>query len=250
MASPIAAFITEPDMEQEKPVGRLLGILLLVHLAGGLILPYVLIDRAMAPAGSVIENAAQHATYVRTAVVLFIAAAGLVLTIAITAWPVFRQHDERLAIAFVALAAANLALQLVESGTVLTLVSLGNELAANAGDAALQAAGTAAVFARRWAHFTQLLTVVSWLFVLYLTLWRTALVPRLLAALGMLTTLLQITGVPARAILGLDLIMPLAMPLAPVHVALACWLIARGLQARDRLDVRIAHADIAPLSSR
>jgi len=250
MASPIAAFIAEPDMEQEKHVGRLLGVLLLVHLAGGLILPYVLLDLAMAPAGSVIENAAQHAVYVRTAVVLFIAAAGLVLTIAITAWPVFRQHHERLALAFVALAAANLALQLVESGTVLTLVSLGNELAANAGDAALQAAGTAAVLARRWAHFTQLLTVVSWLFVLYLTLWRTALVPRLLAALGMLTTLLQITGVPARAILGFDLIMPLAMPLAPVHVALACWLIVKGLRARARPEAHIGHPDLARLSSR
>ena len=235
MTAPIPTSITQTDMEQEKRVGRLLGIFLLVHLIGGLILPYVLLDSAMAPAGTVIENAAQHSVYVRTAVVLFIAAAGLVLTIAITAWPVFRRHDERLAIAFLALATANLALQLVESGMALTLVSLGDQLAANAGDAApLHAAGTVAVFARRWVHFTQLLTVVSWLFVLYLTLWRTALVPSLLAALGMLTIVLQMTGVPARAIMGFDLIMPLAMPLAPVHVALAFWLIVKGLHARVR----------------
>jgi hypothetical protein len=82
--------------------------------------------------------------------------------------------------------------------------------------------------ARRWAHFTQLLTVVGWLFLLYLILWRSALAPRLIAAAGMATTLLQIAGVPARAILGYGMIPEMAMPLAPVHLALALWLIVKG----------------------
>lgn len=224
--------IVAPEMR----VGRLLGILLLLHLISGLVLPYVLIGAAMAPPDLVVEQAAAHAVNLRTAVVLFMLGAGLVLTIAIAAWPVFRQQSERLAIAFLALAAANLSLQLVESGTVLTILSLSERLGANAGDAAmLQAGGMAAAFARRWAHYTQLLIVVSWMFVLYLTLWRTALVPRLLAALGMVATLLQIASVPTRAIMGLDVIMELAMPLAPVHVALALWLIVNGVRTSPRV---------------
>jgi len=221
----------EGTMAPETRVGRLLGILLLVHLLGGLILPYVLLGTATSPSASVLETAAAHAVNVRTAVVLFLLAAGLVLTIAIVAWPLFRQHDERLALALVALAAANLPLQLVESGTVLTILSLSGGFPTGAGDAGiLQAAAAAASFARRWAHYTHLLTVVSWLFVLYLALWRAALVPRLLAALGMATTVLQIVGVPARAILGFGAIMELAMPLAPVHMMLSLWLIVKGLR--------------------
>jgi hypothetical protein len=217
----------------EKRVGRLLGVLLLLHLAGGLILPYVLLDTAMTPPSLVLGKAAARAVNLRAAVVLFVLAAGLVLTIAIAAWPVFRQRSERLAIAFLALAVANLPLQLVESGAVLTILSLGEQFAAKAGDAAtlqLQATAVAAVYARRWAHYTQLLTVVGWLFFLYLILWRGALAPRLLAALGMVTTLLQITGVPARAILGFGLVMELAVPLGPVHAALALWLMIKGLR--------------------
>jgi hypothetical protein len=222
----------------ETRTGRVLGVLLLAHLAGALILPYVLLGTAMTSPGAVLENAAAHASNLRTAVVLFIFGAALVITIAIAAWPVFRRHDERLALAFLALAVANLPLQLVESGTVLTTLSLSNQLAANADNAAmLQAAGAAVALARRWAHFTQLATVVSWLFILYVTLWRTALVPRVLAALGMVTTLLQIAGVPARAILGWGIITELAMPLAPVHIALALWLIVKGMRvAPGRID--------------
>jgi hypothetical protein len=94
----------------------------------------------------------------------------------------------------------------------------------------LQVVGTAAGSARRWAHYTQLLTVVSWLFLLYLTLWRTSLVPRAIALAGMAATVLQIAGVPARMMLGYAPIMQMAMPLAPVHLTLAVWLIVKGLR--------------------
>ena len=215
-------------MTPQSRVGRLLGVLLLVHLLCGLILPYVLLGPAMPTPGSPGDAAAAHAGSVRVAVFLFVLGAGLVLAIGIAAWRVFRTSDEPLATAFLALAIANLPLQLVESGTVLTILGLAERFAERAADPAMLAVGAAAVMARRWAHYTQLLTVVSWLFLLYLTLWRTRLVPRVLAALGMGTTLLQIAGVPTRAFLGLPLMMELAMPLAPVHAALALWLIVKG----------------------
>jgi hypothetical protein len=43
-------------------------------------------------------------------------------------------------------------------------------------------------------------------------------------------TLLQIAAVPARAILGYSIITELAMPLGPVHAALALWLTVRGMR--------------------
>jgi len=218
-------------MMPDRRVGHLLGVLLLLHFFLGLILPYVLLDAALVPP-SFLESAAADAAGVRGAVGLFILAAVLVLGIAIAAWPLLRADVERLAMALLALAIANVSLQLVESGALLTMLSLSQDFAiANGGDISrLQAAGAVASAARKWAHYTQLLTVVSWLFLLYVTLWRTALVPRLLAAAGMVTTALQIVGVPVRGLLGYPPIMEMAMPLAPVHVMLAAWLIVKGVR--------------------
>jgi hypothetical protein len=230
-------------MVPEKRVGRVVGLLLLLHFVAALVVPYILLDRALAQ--PFLVNAGSHAALVRTAVILFMLGAALVLAVAIAAWPVFRVHTERLGIAFMAIAVANASLQLVESGTLLTMLSLSEQFATRAAADAtvLQAAGAAAQTARRSAHYTQLLTVVTWLFVLYLILWRTALVPRLVAAAGILTTLLQIAGVPARAILGYGPVMAMAMPLAPVHLVSALWLIVKGFGATVRRKQGIRTAE-------
>ncbi|CAN5895383.1 hypothetical protein BH20GEM1_BH20GEM1_06790 [soil metagenome] len=60
---------------------------------------------------------------------------------------------------------------------------------------------------------------------------RSRVVPRALAALGVIG-LLQITGVPLRALMGLAPETRLAMPLAPAYVALAVWLIVKGFEER------------------
>jgi hypothetical protein len=213
----------------QKRIGRVLGVLILLHLIGGLMLPYILIGTATSPAGAMIDQAAANAAALRTAVALFLAAAALVLAIALSAWPVVRPRGEPLAIVFLALAVANLPLQLVESASVMTILSLSDQLQTAGGDAALRAAGAAAVVARRWAHFTHLLTVVLWMFVLYLILWRTRLVPRALAGLGMIATVMQIAGVPVQAFFGRGLITEMAMPLGPIHLALALWLMVKGI---------------------
>ncbi|HSL19919.1 MAG TPA: DUF4386 domain-containing protein [Vicinamibacterales bacterium] len=218
-------------MTPAKRVGRTIGVLLLVHLVGGLTLPYIVLNAAIAP--GFLASAAAHAFQVRTTVLLLLASGAITLGIAITAWPVFRQYSERLALCFLALAIANFSLQAVESGTVLSMLSLSQEYAgAGADDAAVQTVATAVASARWWAHLTQLITVVSWLFVLYALLWRTAIVPRTLAALGMITTLLQIAGVPLRAFLGYEILVEMGMPLAPVHTALALWLMVKGFDER------------------
>jgi hypothetical protein len=73
--------------------------------------------------------------------------------------------------------------------------------------------------------------MVIWMFVLFLAFWRAALIPRVLAAFGMLTTLMQITGItlpqfipyptPPMNVMGL--------PLAFAYVAIAGWLMVKGL---------------------
>jgi hypothetical protein len=216
-------------MPSTRNVGRIVGALLLLHLVGGLTLPYILLNRVLASPG-LLENAAQNAFYLRAPVFLFLLGAGVTLGISIAAFPVLRQYSYRPALCLLALAIANLPLQLVESGMVLSMLSLSQPHAAGgtADGTMLQVVATA----RRWTHYTQLLTVVTWIAVLYAALGRAVLIPRVLAVLGVVACALQLTGVPLRAFLGYGVLTEMAIPLAPAYVALALWLLIKGFDER------------------
>ena len=83
-------------MESAKSAGRMVGLLLLVHLVAGLMLPYILLKPAMA-SPSFIENAAANSVLVRATVFLFFASSALTVGVAITALTVFRKYSESLA---------------------------------------------------------------------------------------------------------------------------------------------------------
>jgi hypothetical protein len=76
--------------------------------------------------------------------------------------------------------------------------------------------------------------VGCWILLLFTLLYRFRLVPRTLAAFGMIGAVLQIAGVSLRGLLGYSPEMRLAMPLAPAYVLLAVWLIVKGLDVRHR----------------
>jgi hypothetical protein len=56
--------------------------------------------------------------------------------------------------------------------------------------------------ARKWAHHTYTLVASSWIFLLYSLLYRFRLVPRVLAAFGLVGSLVQITAIPLRGLGG------------------------------------------------
>ncbi len=220
---------SDPAPTSTTAVGRLVGTLVLLHMAGALMLPYILLNQVVR-SSDFLESAARNPGYLRAPALLFLFGAAVTLGISIAAYPVLRQSSRRLALCSLALGVANLPLQVVESGMVLSMLSLGQQYAqAGAADGAmLQVVAAAAYGARRWAHYTQLVTVVSWIFVLFAALWRAGLIPRVLAVAGLVTCALQITGVPLRALLGYPIVTEMAMPLGPAYAGLGLWLIVKG----------------------
>jgi hypothetical protein len=65
--------------------------------------------------------------------------------------------------------------------------------------------------------------------VLYAVLYRFALVPRALAAFGLLAVLFQLTAV-AMPLFGYGVLFLLLAPLGVSQLMLACWLIVRGFR--------------------
>ena len=99
---------------------------------------------------------------------------------------------------------------------------------------------------RKWSHYSFLLVLGSWIFLLYSLLYRFRLVPRALAIFGLLGAMGQIAGVTLRGLWGLAPETRLAMPLAPAYVALAVWLIVKGFDERHRpLEAQVHGAETA-----
>jgi Domain of unknown function (DUF4386) len=217
--------------EREKSAGRLVGVLLLLHVAVGLIAPFVLLDRVIGGQGFLVQ-AAGLASQTRTAVFLLFVGSSLAIAVTCAGWRVFRVSGSAMALWLFALAVAAFTLQAVDNAHILSLLSLSERYAGSgAANADLfQALAMVIGAARKWAHYSALLTVGCWIALFFGVLYRFRLAPRWLAAAGVAGAMLQVGGVTVRGLLGLSPETRLAIPLAPIYVLMSVWLMVRGFE--------------------
>src|SRR5438128_10488035 len=99
-------------------VGRLVGVLLLAHLAGGLIVPFIMLHPLVSSPGFLV-SAAGVATQVRAAVLLLFVGSAMAIAVASAGWRVFRRYSSAMALGPVALAAASCSVQEGDNADVL-----------------------------------------------------------------------------------------------------------------------------------
>lgn len=220
-------------MRSTTSAGRTIGALVFLHLATGLITPYIMLQ-AVSRSASDLSVAAGMETQLRLAVALLFVGGLIPVAIAITAWPLIHPRSRPLAQWLLALAAVSLAMQIVENQHFLSLLSLSLEHERATGDAAAVLAATAPIVRTgwRWAHYTHLLSVVGWMLFFCGVLFRLAMVPRVLAAAGIVTTMMQLGGITLPVLLGYRVPFPLeawGMPLGVAYLGLSLWLLARGV---------------------
>jgi len=220
-------------MRSTKSVGRIIGALVLLHVATGLMTPYIMLQSVSAAPASDLAIAAGMETQIRLAVALLFVGGVIPVAIAITAWPVVLPRSRALAQWLLALAVVSLAMQIVENQHFLSLLSLSLEHGRAGDDAAAVLAATAPMVraAWRWAHYTHLLSIVGWMLLFCGVLFRLALVPRALAAAGIVTTLMQLGGITLPVLLGYRVPFPPAawgVPLGVAYLGLSLWLMATG----------------------
>jgi hypothetical protein len=218
-------------MRTDDASARTIAGLLLLQMVGGPIVNFALMGRVTAAPGF-LAHAAGLPVHVGLAALLGIALGAASVGIAIAAWPVLRRHGEAAALWLFAFAVASFALATVEAATVLAMRSLSEAyLAAGTDAGAQQALAGVVAAARRWAHYTHLVVGGGTAFVLYLSLLRHALVPRVLAGFGVVAALAMLAAV-ALPLFGERIVFPLLAPLGLAHLALAAWLLAKGFSGR------------------
>jgi hypothetical protein len=211
--------------------GRIIGVLLLAQMVGAVLVNFVLAAPLFGPPGFLL-SAAAHSQQIGLSVLLGLAAGALSVGIAITAFPVFRQYTQAMALWFVALAVVSFSVNAVENISVMSMLSLSEEYAkASAAERDLFLALRVVVAsARNWAHYVGLMVAGSTVLVLYTVLYRFALVPRALAAFGLAAVMLQIIAV-AMPIFGHDIVFLMLAPLGVSQLVLALWLITKGFRS-------------------
>ena len=219
-------------MNVARTIGRRTGVLLLAQGVGGGIVNFVLLAPVIGPPGFLV-NAAANPLNVSFAVLIGLVAGALSVAVAIAALPLFRQYSEAMALWVLTLGIVGLSLTVVENSAVMSLLSFSQAYAAAApADAAtFEAMRVVVASSRNWAHYTHLIVGGATYLVFYAVLYRFALIPRALAAFGLLAVALQITAV-SMPILGFKVVMLMIMPMGLAHLALALWLTVRGFDVR------------------
>jgi hypothetical protein len=224
-------------MNSARGVGRLIGILLFVQLAG-LIVPFILLMPITTP--EFLENAAWIAFQIKFAVFHLFVNGAVTIAIAIAAFPLFSEYSSRMSLWFFAVSILWFAMQAVDNAHIMGMLSLSQQYAdGGAANAELfQALGGVARSTRRWVHYTEMLVIDAWFFLFYGLLFRFTLVPRALAAFGLIAVIVHLIAIPLPMFMGYKSVMPmLGASLALSHLAVGIWLLVKGFNERPHANV-------------
>lgn len=218
-------------MNTTRSVGRTIGALIIAQIAGAALVNLVLVGPAITAAPGFLENAAARSLEVGLGVLIGFVTGAISTAIAILALPVFRRYSYVLAFSLLALGIVAFALTVVENSAVMSMLSFSKAYTnASPGDAMLfQALRVVAASARNWAHYSHALIGGATYLVFYIVLYRFALIPRALAALGAAAVALQMIAV-SLPFLGYRVVMLMIAPMGLVHLSLGVWLAVKGFE--------------------
>jgi hypothetical protein len=213
-------------------IGRHIGILLLCQLLAALTLPFILSKPITVGSPAFLTAVEEHSFQIRSSVFLSFIGSALTVWLGISMFKVLRRFNQSAAILFLIVCSMSCILDLVHAATILSMLSVSSSFVASGGTASelYQVVGSTVAYARRSAHITQLLAIGAWMFVFYISLLRFNLIPRVLAAIGVIGVAMQFTGVTLMMLLGRKPIGELAMPLLPIEITVGVWLILKGFK--------------------
>jgi len=216
-------------MDAIQRAGRFIGVLIAVQLL--LTVALRILQAPFFGAGGFLVNVAPHSNEVALNALLTLVIEALWVGVAVAAFPIFHERAPRMALLLVAFATVILAAAAAEAASIMSLIAVSDAYlkASPAGQEQLQGVRVVVSSARNGVFTVARLMDGAAAFVLYAALWRLALVPRWLAALGLVAAALWIVNVVV-TVFGHHVVTLLLVPLVTVHPVLAIWLVAKGFR--------------------
>jgi hypothetical protein len=217
-------------MSSNIKMGRIIGTLLLLQVAMGILLNFVFTAPLFGEPGFLI-NAAPHAMQIGQSVLIGLAMGLVSLFVSCLLYPIFKRHTPSLALFYFALSCSGFALTVAENISMMSMLSLSKAYAETGGaqEALYQGLRIVVKETRNWTHYLSLLVSGATLFTFYLATLRGTLIPRLLSYIGLLAVCSQIVSI-SMPVLGGEVDFRLIAPLGICQIVLALWLLVKGFR--------------------
>src|SRR5687767_7742910 len=121
----------QPSSQTAFTIGRKVGILLLLQLIAALTLPFILSKPITFGSPAFLTAVAEHSFQVRSAVLLSFVGSALTVYLGITAFQLFRLFSKSVALLFLVACAVSCTLDVVQAGTILSMLSISNAFVAS-----------------------------------------------------------------------------------------------------------------------
>jgi hypothetical protein len=208
---------------------RWIGVLLLVQGFAAPIANFRLLDPAISAPPGFLQNAAPHASDVQLAALLVLVASACSVGIALAALAAWPRERRLPVLGFLALTIVGLAAAVFETSALRTMLALSQEFVRVPGTdpQSFEPLRVTLRAARNSIHYTQLLLAGVGLGLFYFGLFRSHLVPRVLAGAGVAAAaLLAVAALPP--LFGGKITMALLSPIGLCQLVLMAWLLVRG----------------------
>jgi hypothetical protein len=218
-------------VNSNKKVGRIVGVLFLLIFILGVII-YQFLQGPILFADNFLAIASYSADQIIISTLLGILSGVTSIVVAAILLPIFKRHSYNLAFMYFAFCILCFIAICIDNISVLSMLELSQEYVKSAADKAdvLNTMGIIFYEKHWWTHYLSLLISSFPVFILYVTLYLSRLIPRAISIFGIIAVILMFIEI-LFSLLGHGISMNMLLPLGLVQLILPFWLIFKGLNS-------------------
>ena len=216
-------------MYTNQRAGRISGTLFLFVFISG-VLVFQFLQGPVLFSDNFLTTTSENSNQIIISVLLSILSGVASIIIAAILLPIFKRHSSNLAYLYFAFCILSFIAIMLDNVSVISMLELSNEYVKSGNDNSVKIMETLVYQRHRWTHYFYLLISCFPVFVLYYTLYRSKLVPRIISVFGIVAVLLMFIE-ELLSIFGQGISMNMLLPIALIQITLPLWLIFKGLKS-------------------
>ena len=215
-------------MYSNQKAGRISGALLLFVFVSGVFI-FQFLQGPVLFSDEFLSTTSENSNQIIVSVLLSMLSGLATIVIATILLPIFKRHSSLLGYLYLASCIVSFIAIMLDNVSVISMLELSNEYVVSGGDSSLNILETLVYQRHRWTHYFYLLLSCFPVFVLYYTLYRSKLVPRVISGFGIFAVALMFVE-EVLSIFGQGISMDMLLPMALVQLALPIYLLIKGLK--------------------
>jgi hypothetical protein len=216
-------------MYSNQKAGRISGALLLFVFVSGVFI-FQFLQGPVLFSDEFLSTTSENSNQIIVSVLLSMLSGLATIVIATILLPIFKRHSSLLGYLYLAFCIVSFIAIMLDNVSVISMLELSNEYVVSGGDSSLNILETLVYQRHRWTHYFYLLLSCFPVFVLYYTLYRSKLVPRVISGFGIFAVALMFVE-EVLSIFGQGISMDMLLPMALVQLALPIYLLIKGLKS-------------------